>query len=464
MGTFYKANPRLGEPADMPKHLRPRKWPHFMDKKFKPKDQIYVSRKILGQLYDRVESINFVPQYESPFDERIIRTYDLDDVVLKTARQLKSKYDTAMRRVMAQHDIKTEFEVWSTFVLSKPRVGSDYKMQEEMAIVSDALKDRFRKVCIEAAGGKDSEQLLPFVAAMYRVTWEEMQIALHQCREIKIKGGKEEPKRKMEPKYMPLISFPWLFQDILGRIATGIEHREDLENQGFSFMTTIKEKPCKVILGREESDQDDVVETTEGITHRGEVLDLFRADDFDSEGDKIEQPYQGHNQGTPNHTSDEGDDGDLPRMNANNSRDVPENIGTPNLAIDEGSLATTSPLPEFFNVDRVSAAFSSLVYGCSYSPSMAELALLEEPSDDLECEPQLKEIETDREHRDLSSSEALSASDGWYPADLDEIFTRVRRIEEKAKVEDEEPAEECEVLLGGDDETPLERLARLTGC
>lgn len=449
----------------MPKHLRPRKWPHFMDKKFKPKDQIYVSRKILGQLYDKVESINFVPQYESPFDERIICAYDLDDVVLKTARQLKSKYDTAMRRVMAQHDIKTEFEVWSTFVLSKPRVGSDYKMQEEMAIVSDALKDRFRKVCIEAAGGKDSEQLLPFVAAMYRVTWEEMQIALHQCRETKIRGGKEEPKRKMEPKYMPLISFPWLFYDILGRIATGIEQHEDLESLGFSFITTIKEKPRKVTSSRDESDPDDVVETIEGITHRGQVLDLFRADDFDSEGDEIEQPYQRHNHGTPNYTSDERDGGNLPRMNANNSRGVPENIRTSNPTIDEGSLATTSPLPEYFNVDRVSAAFSSLVNSCSFSPSMAELAFLKEPSDDLEGEPQFKEIEIDGEHRDLGSSEVLSAGDCSYPADLDEIFTsRGRRVEEKAKVEDEEPAEEYEVLLDGDDETALEKLARLTGC
>lgn len=448
----------------MPKHLRPRKWPHFMDKKFKPKDQIYVSRKILGQLYDKVESVNFVPQYEYPFDERIIQAYCLDDAVLKTARQLKSKYDTAMRRVMAQHDIKTEFEVWSTFVLSKPRVGSDYKMQEEMATVSNALKDRFCKVCVEAAGGKDSEQLRPFVAAMYRVTWEEMQIALHQCRGIKIKGGKEETERKMEPKYMPLISFPWLFQDILGKIATGIEQRDDLENLGFSFVSTTKEKSRKVTSGREESDPDDVVETTEGITHRGEVLDLFGTDDVDSEGDEIEQPYRCHNQETSNHTSDKSEDEiDTPHMNVTNSRGVPENIGTPDLAIDEGSPATTSPMPEFFDVDRISAAFSSLVNGGSFSPSMAELVLLEEPSDILECEPQPKEIETDRKDRDLSMSETLSVSVGSCLAGLGEIIMSAgERVEEREPMG--EQVEECEVLLDGDDESPLERLARLTGC
>lgn len=422
----------------MPKHLRPRKWPHFMDKKFKPKDQIYVSRKILGQLYDKVESVNFVPQYEALFDERIRRAYTLDNSILKTARQLKSKYDTAMRRVMAQHDIKTEFEVWSTFVLSKPRVGSDYKMQEEMANVSDALKDRFRKVCIEAAGGKDSEQLRPFVAAMYEVTHEEMQIALQECRGFKLVGGKQEPKRKMEPKHMPLISFPWLFHNILGRIATGIEQREDLENMGFSFMSTTKEKSRKVTSGRDESDPDDVVQTAEGITHRGEVLDLFRPDNVDSEGDEIEQPYQGNNQETPNHTSGESND--------------------------EGSPATTSPLPEILNVDRLSEAFSSPVNGNLFSPSMTELAQLEESSVLLPSELQPKGIEDSHP----SSSKTLFLSDGSSLADLDEVVTsRVERVDEIVDGEEKElvgeQVVECEVVLDGDNESPLERLARLTG-
>jgi hypothetical protein len=451
----------------MPKRLRPRKWPHFMDKKFKPKDQIYVSKKILGQLYDKVESVNFIPQYESPFDERITRAYDLDDAILKTARQLKSKYDTAMRRVMAQHDIKTEFEVWSTFVLSKPRVGSDYKMQEEMAIVSDALKDRFRKVCIEAAGGEDSEHLRPFVAAMYRVTREEMRIALHECREMKIKGGKEEPKRKMEPKYMPLISFPWLFHDVLGRIATGIEQREDLENLGFSFVSTTKEKSYKIKSGRDESDPDDVVETAEGITHRGELLDLFKHDDIDSEGDEAEHPYYGYKRQTPNHISDESDyEDDTIRMDKSSSRHLMWNFDTPDLVSYEGSPAITSPLTEMLNVNRISAAFSSLVSGRPFSPSMAELAFLEESNDLALPESRPDDLGMVVIDRELSNSEVLSASDDSSLVDLGETVVNTREQE----VEDEdhdwvaEQVEEFEVLLDGDDESPLEKLARLTSC
>src|SRR5271154_4308064 len=95
---------KTGQPAEMPKRLRPYKWPHFMEKKFKPKDATYHSHKILGQLYDRVESVDFGPQYEEPFDKRILRAYKLDDGLLKTVRQTKSQYDTHMRRIMAQQE------------------------------------------------------------------------------------------------------------------------------------------------------------------------------------------------------------------------------------------------------------------------------------------------------------------------------------------------------------------------
>ncbi|KAI9740016.1 MAG: hypothetical protein M1818_004767 [Claussenomyces sp. TS43310] len=213
---------KTGEKATMEKDLIPRRWPHFMEKKFKPKEAIYVSEKILGQLYDKVESVDFIPQYEAPFDHRILNAYPVDAALLKEARLLKYSYDTAMKRVMAQHEIRTEFEIWSAFVLSKPRVGTDYKMHEVMADVSIALKTRFRKNCTDVAGGKDFDKLAPFVAAMYRVTYEEMDSALGECRMTRAVGGKEVPLRSMEPRYMPLMSFPWIFHDVLGRIANRV--------------------------------------------------------------------------------------------------------------------------------------------------------------------------------------------------------------------------------------------------
>jgi hypothetical protein len=281
----------------MPKRLMPRSWPHFMEKKHKAS---YISEKILGQLYDKVQSVDFVPQYEAPFDTRILNAYPSNKDTLKAARQLKTKYDTAVRRIMAQHEINSEFEIWTTFVLSKPRVGSDYKTQETMGIIAGALKERFKDACQLAASGKEDDhpdfrELAPFVAAMYRVTHEEIQIALHECRTTITVGGKEVPKRKMEPKYMPLISFPWLFPEVLGMIATGVKDHEELVDLGLPFLTAKgKSRGSRKTSGQtiiDDSDGEDYIETAEGVTHRGEFLDLFRPDDLDSEGDHVEQPH-----------------------------------------------------------------------------------------------------------------------------------------------------------------------------
>jgi RNA-dependent RNA polymerase len=268
----------------MPKRLRPGKWPHFMEKRHKPKDAQYHSNKILGQLYDKVETVNFKPQYEEPFDKRILRAYTLDDAILKAARQIKTQYDDAMKRICNQQEVKTEFEIWSTFVLSKPRVGSDYKLQEEIGRISESLKDHWRSVCIEKAGGKEFSVLGPFVAAMYKVTKEEMDIALAECRTMKIIGGREIPRRKMEPKSMPLMSFPWLFEKELGRIATGIDVSDDLEDLGLAPLTLGEAGYTRKRQGGGLIDMDDFIQQEDGvIVHRGEELDLF-SQDVDSEG------------------------------------------------------------------------------------------------------------------------------------------------------------------------------------
>ncbi|KAL3420212.1 RNA-dependent RNA polymerase 1 [Phlyctema vagabunda] len=258
---------KTGLPAEMPKRLRIQKWPHFMEKKNKSKNKIYHSEAILGQLYDKVESVGFEPQYGVPFDRRILRAYKPENSILKAARQVKSQYDTAMRRIMAQQEIGTEFEVWTTFVLSKPRVGSDYKVQEDMDKITSAFKARFQVVCIERAGGKDFDVLGPFVAAMYRVTKEELDIALAECR-----AG----KRKMIPKYMPLISFPWLFEKELARMATGQEAYGDIEELGALTFTTKKDTAASRARKAADTVEEDFIETEDGTKiHRGEELDLF---------------------------------------------------------------------------------------------------------------------------------------------------------------------------------------------
>ncbi|KAI1819950.1 RNA dependent RNA polymerase-domain-containing protein [Xylaria intraflava] len=191
--------PKSGQPAHLKASLRPRLYPHFMEKPGKS----YHSRKVLGQLYDVVTKVEFHPSYSGIFDERIIRRFALTDETLRRARIIKRQHDRALRQIMNQREIGTEFEVWSTFVLKKPRAGSDYQMQEMMGPIIASHRDRFRSACIRAAGSHEPEVLYPFIAATYLVTWEAVQVRIRERRD----------------ESMPLISFPWIFEQELGRIA-----------------------------------------------------------------------------------------------------------------------------------------------------------------------------------------------------------------------------------------------------
>lgn len=208
----------------MPADLRRRKYPHFMEK---APEKSYQSHKILGRLYDQVVKIDFVPSYELQFDDRILNAYTLSDDLLATARKLKVEYDAAVHRILAQHDIRTEFEVCSTFVMHHSTAAKDYKFHEEISSIRDSLRDSFRKMVIKRVGQRDEAKLGPFIAAMYTVTKQELDAAL---RALEVKKGKgKERARTIEgnsPKFtpddinqMPLISFPWLFPEILGRLA-----------------------------------------------------------------------------------------------------------------------------------------------------------------------------------------------------------------------------------------------------
>ncbi|UKZ47505.1 hypothetical protein TrVGV298_001724 [Trichoderma virens] len=211
--------PKTGEPAEWNPGLHnPKEWPHFMDKKV-----CYKSKKALGAIYNRVikQSIQFRPDWENAFDQRILKRFQLDNAMLKDARIIKSQYDIAVRRILLQHKLETEFELYTSWAMSKPSVGSDYKRQEELGKEFDAVKQRFREACFEAAGGYDEAKIDKFVAAMYKVTEEEIKIALFEHhRGPTNEAGVIVPERKLEAKSMPLISFPWIFPWVMIRIAS----------------------------------------------------------------------------------------------------------------------------------------------------------------------------------------------------------------------------------------------------
>ncbi|KAI8938000.1 hypothetical protein NX059_005674 [Plenodomus lindquistii] len=215
--------PKSGIPAIMNRELRPRKYPHFMEKKHLPLGKTYKSKKILGMLYDQVQLVDFQPQWENSFDKRILEAYNLEDTLLRKVEAIKVAYDEGLRRLMAKHGVRTEFEAWSVFVLAHNHESRDYKFAEEFGRTMNALRAQYHQVCCRAAGlssTADWSHLGPFVAAMYTVTAREMETALRECRATKTVGGREVPVRTMDQEHMPLISFPWIFMSELGKIAT----------------------------------------------------------------------------------------------------------------------------------------------------------------------------------------------------------------------------------------------------
>jgi RNA-dependent RNA polymerase len=277
--------PKSGIPAQMSRNLRPKEWPHYMEKKHMHSSKIYKSTNILGMLYDQVQLVDFKPQWENPFDKRILDAFDnLGQSMLDTAAEIKETYDESLKKLMAKHGIRTEFEAWSVFVLEHNHESHDYKFTEEFGRTIGALKAQFREICRSAAKEMSEETqaenapatwnyLGPFVAAMYTITSREMEAALrdYHAGATKTIRGQEVPARIMDPEHMPLMSFPWLFPSELGKIATGSARLAE----PFQIQAALPHRKKKQVDVSKGPDMGvGTVETEAGVTHYGELLSL----------------------------------------------------------------------------------------------------------------------------------------------------------------------------------------------
>ena len=297
------------------------------------KKNSYHSTKALGRIYDKVvtQTVDFKPIWDSPFDERITKRFKLDNETLKAARKIKTQYDTAVRRILSQHSLGTEFELWTTFALSKPAVGSDYKRQEDLGHEYDTLKHRFREMCYEAVGAKQSEPLDRFVAAMYTITEEEVKIALYEHNRGPInEAGRILQPRRLEARSMPLISFPWLFHWVLIRIALGgqydpknsllaaahkkVNHNEPLVSECSGISDgggdEIQTRPSNLGLDVHTHLPDGTV------IHRGQPLVLFH-----SEEDEPTDAFSDTDEGKPPKSTDPSDGLDKVDVNGHTDTD-----------------------------------------------------------------------------------------------------------------------------------------------
>lgn len=262
----------------MPQELRVYRWPHWAEPKGKTESQIYHSEKILGQLYDNVQQVPFKPAWDTPFDERILNAYQLSDEILDDAREIKQQYDEAVRRIMLQRGIASEFEVWSTFVLQHNQETGDYKFSELIGENVIALKEHHQDICYEKAGTnskqRDWVKMAPFIAAMYTVTAKEVAEAVQNAKSMAGEG--QDPVMNFEN--MPLMSFPWIFARELGLIATKKVQANAIMPR--PIFKKAKPKTQLVDLLSDEFELSDLPEiTTEsGIVRGGEELNLMHQD------------------------------------------------------------------------------------------------------------------------------------------------------------------------------------------
>jgi RNA-dependent RNA polymerase len=101
--------------------LRPAKYPHFMENKFKSN---YHSETILGQLYDEVKQfeIDLSRDQRQIIDDTSSFPYDMlivegSNLYISDARTTKNAYDFELKRVMRQYGIQSEAQLVSGYIL-----------------------------------------------------------------------------------------------------------------------------------------------------------------------------------------------------------------------------------------------------------------------------------------------------------------------------------------------------------
>ncbi|CAK3782175.1 RNA-dependent RNA polymerase 1 [Lecanosticta acicola] len=302
---------KTGVPAEVPEDLRTRRWPHWAEPKGKSKHKIYQSRKILGKLYDEVKREPFHAAWEMPFDQRILSSCHASEEMLQGAREIKGLYDEAVRRIMAAHGIRTEFEVWTGFVLEHHQDINDYKFAENIGEIARALRQQHQEMCYERAGTnpreRDWERMKPFLVAMYTVTADEVGQAVAESKEATVKGGRAVPLRYLTFENMPFTSFPWLFARELGQIATGSSSGPPLLSSSLPRPVARapaqkKQQPGLDLLGDIQLPQLPEVNTDIGVIRRGDVLEVrgehpaadapvpgWAQKPFEEEADKMER-------------------------------------------------------------------------------------------------------------------------------------------------------------------------------
>jgi hypothetical protein len=128
--------------------LRPKMYPHYMEKKDKPS---YHSTTILGKLYDELthykmnliidekEEINATSKF--PYKSFHVDGYEDH---MKYAISTKSEYDRELKRVMRQYGIKNEVELVSGYILKL--ISKQYANETKLFDLRNEISHAYRVI------------------------------------------------------------------------------------------------------------------------------------------------------------------------------------------------------------------------------------------------------------------------------------------------------------------------------
>ncbi|EEB08216.1 RNA-directed RNA polymerase Rdp1 [Schizosaccharomyces japonicus yFS275] len=210
--------PKSGVAAIMPQEYRPKAYPDFMEKEFRS----FPAMTAVGEIYryaSAFQSQYFKKAYSSKLNNDYDETMKLPPYkqqYIEIAKKSKEQYDNDLRSVMTHFDIKTEYEIFTSFLLlnkDKETIINEYALREEIAFQFSALKkhhtENYFALCglapssVKDMSKQEYEQRIDSaVAAAYDVMHEEKIAAIAE--------GTDD---------LVLTSFPYIFHKVLCRIA-----------------------------------------------------------------------------------------------------------------------------------------------------------------------------------------------------------------------------------------------------
>ncbi|KAL3835176.1 hypothetical protein ACJIZ3_009912 [Penstemon smallii] len=203
---------KSGAPAEMPRSLKPREFPDFMERWEKP---MYISQNALGKLYratiDFVHQTNMNPDLSN---RGLSDAYDQDLVVdgyemfLETAESHKRQYMEKMETLLSYYGAESEVEILTGDMQRKSAYlqydNRRYGEVKERILVSVKSMVKEVKGWFEGACSTDSDEREKLASAWYYVTYHST----------------------YADKSSNCLGFPWIVGDILMDIKSAAKKRK----------------------------------------------------------------------------------------------------------------------------------------------------------------------------------------------------------------------------------------------